>query len=86
MKGLEAVLFLTSLSATLASNHSGNSTSDDDDGLSGGAIAGIVIGVLIGVGILAGGVYYFMNRDPDSGMSLKERHEKDVELQGNSKV
>ena len=59
---------------------------DGDDGLSGGAIAGIVIGVLIGVGILAGGVYYFMNRDPDSGMSLKERHEKDVELQGNSKV
>ena len=59
---------------------------DDDDDLSGGAIAGIVIGVFIGVFMLGAGVYYMMNRDPDGSLSLQQKHEKDVELQGNSKV
>ena len=68
MRGLQALLFLTFVWATLASNHTGNST-DDDDGLSGGAVAGIIIGSLAGVTAIGVGVWYFFLRSGATGMA-----------------
>ncbi len=56
----------TSLSSATAATITSKSytyetpSSNDDDNLSGGAIAGIVIGVIIGVGLLAGIIWYFV--------------------------
>jgi len=62
MKSLSALLFLTSLSATLADNHTTDTTNSTSDGLGGGAIAGIIIGVLAGLTAVGVGVWYFFMR------------------------
>ena len=67
MKSLQALLFPFSLSTAFASNHTGNST-DDDSGLSGGAVAGIVIGSLAGVTAIGVGVWYFFLRKGATGL------------------
>ena len=62
MKGLSALLFLMSLYATLADNHTVETTNSTSDGLSGGAVAGIIIGVLAGLTAVGVGVWYFFMR------------------------
>jgi len=69
MKDLHVLLFLTSISAVLADNHTTtNSTNSTSDGLSGGAVAGIVIGVLAGVTAIGVGVWYFFMNSSTAAM------------------
>jgi len=67
MKGLSALLFLTSLSATLAENHTTDTTNSTSDGLGGGAIAGIIIGVLAGLTAVGVGIWFFFMRPMAGG-------------------
>ena len=66
MKDLHVLLFLTSISAALADNHT--TTNSTSDGLSGGAVAGIVIGVLAGVTAIGVGVWYFFMSSTTTAM------------------
>jgi hypothetical protein len=66
MKDLHVLLFLTSISAVLADNHT--TTNSTSDGLSGGAVAGIVIGVLAGVTAIGVGVWYFFMNSSTAAM------------------
>ena len=58
--------------------------SDDDDGLSDGAIAGIVIGVLVFVIIVIGLLYYFCIRKQTRKDPTVEPNDNVLELRGES--
>jgi hypothetical protein len=75
-------------SATVASVNSDSGydidqpgNNDDNNNLSGGAIAGIVIGVIIGVGLFAGIIWYFVASGGSStGRANKSTLDIDVDL------
>lgn len=54
------------------------SSGNDDDSLSGGAIAGIVIGVLVGVLLLAGIIYYFALSKPAAAAAQTNGQDTEV--------